>query len=57
VPDDVVHDVTRALFNPANRDALNASHPRARMIRLDTATTGLPAPLHPGAAKFYKEAH
>ncbi len=56
VPADVVAGVTRALFNPANRDALNASHPRARLIRLETALAGLPAPLHPGAAKFYKDA-
>jgi TRAP transporter TAXI family solute receptor len=56
VPDDVVYGVTRALFNPANRDALNASHPRARLIQFDTARTALPAPLHPGAARYYREA-
>jgi TRAP transporter TAXI family solute receptor len=56
VPDDVVYGVTKALFHPANRDALDASHPRARLIKLDTALVGLPAPLHPGAAKFYKDA-
>ncbi|HEX3675370.1 MAG TPA: TAXI family TRAP transporter solute-binding subunit [Rhizomicrobium sp.] len=56
VPDDVVYGVTKALFHPANRDALDASHPRARLIRLDTALVGLPAPLHPGAARFYKDA-
>jgi hypothetical protein len=26
------------------------------MIRLETATLGLPAPLHPGAARYYREA-
>lgn len=56
VPDDVVYGVTRALFNPMNRDALNASHPRARLIRADTALTNLPAPLHPGAARYYRDA-
>jgi len=56
VPDDIVYGVTRALFNPMNRDALNASHPRARLIRPDTALAGLPAPLHPGAAKYYRDA-
>jgi hypothetical protein len=56
VPDDVVYGVTRALFNPMNRDALNASHPRARLIRVETALEGLPAPLHPGAARYYKDA-
>ncbi|MGH6871512.1 MAG: TAXI family TRAP transporter solute-binding subunit [Rhizomicrobium sp.] len=56
VPDDVVYGVTRALFHPANRDALNTSHPRAKLIRLDTALDGLPAPLHPGAVRFYRDA-
>lgn len=55
-PNDEVYAVTRALFNPANRSLLDQSHPIARMIRLDTATTDLPAPLHPGALRFYREA-
>ena len=55
-PGDVVYAVTRALFNPANRALLDQSHPSARLIRLDTATADLPAPLHPGAARFYREA-
>lgn len=54
-PNDVVYSVTRALFNPANRTLLDQSHPSARLIRLDTATEELPAPLHPGAARFYRE--
>lgn len=56
VPDDVVTGVTRALFHPANRDTLDASHPRARLIRVDTALEGLPAPLHPGAVRYYRDA-
>lgn len=53
---ETVHDLTRALFNPANRSTLWGSHRSAQAIRLDTAAQGLPAPLHPGAARFYKEA-
>jgi TRAP transporter TAXI family solute receptor len=56
VPEGLVHGVLRALFAPVNRDALDAAHPRARLIRLDTAASLLPAPLHPGAARFYREA-
>ena len=55
-PDDVVYAVTRALFNPANRGLLDQSHPSAKLIRLDSATADMPAPLHPGAARFYREA-
>lgn len=54
-PDALIYGITRALFNPANRDALNASHPSAREIGLATAALMPPAPLHPGAARFYAE--
>lgn len=56
VPDAVVYGITRALFNPANRGALNASHASARQIGLATAALMPPAPLHPGAARFYADA-
>jgi TRAP transporter TAXI family solute receptor len=56
-PTDVVYGMTKALFNPANRSALDDSHPSARLIRLEDAAKNPPAPLHPGAARFYREAH
>jgi uncharacterized protein len=55
VPADIVYGVAKALFNPANRDTLDGSHRSAELIRLDSATTALPAPLHPGAVRFYRE--
>jgi hypothetical protein len=55
VPDGLVYGITRALFNPANRDALSASHPSAREIGLTTAALMPPAALHPGAVRFYAE--
>jgi TRAP transporter TAXI family solute receptor len=54
-PDPLIYGMVRALFNPANREALTASHPSAREIGLDSAATNPPAPLHPGAARFYRE--
>ena len=56
ISSDLVYGVTKALFNPANRELLDDSHPSAKLIRLQTATLSLPAPLHPGAAKFYRQA-
>jgi hypothetical protein len=47
--------MTKALFNPANREGLADSHPSAREIGLSTAALNLPAPLHPGALRFYRE--
>jgi len=55
-PKAIVYGVARALFNPANRMKLDQSHPSAKFIRLDTAASNPPAPLHPGAARFYREA-
>ena len=55
VPESLVHGLASALFDPANRDALNAGVRSAAMIRLETATQQLPAPLHPGAARFYRD--
>jgi len=54
-PDPLIYGLTRALFNPANRSTLVASHPSARGIGLDNAALNPPAPLHPGAARFYRE--
>lgn len=54
-PNAVVYGVVRALFSPANRTRLDQSHPSAKLIRLDSAASDLPAPLHPGAARFFRE--
>jgi hypothetical protein len=56
VPADVVYAVAKSLFNAANHDALAGSHRSAQAIRLDTAAANLPAPLHAGAERFYREA-
>lgn len=56
VPANAVYSVAKALFNPANRNALAGSHRSAQSIRLDTAASKLPAALHPGAEHFYREA-
>ena len=55
-PDAVIYGVTRALFNPANRPALEASHPSAHDIVLNSAASDPPAPLHRGAERYYREA-
>jgi TRAP transporter TAXI family solute receptor len=54
--DSLIYGLTRALFNPANRAGLAASHPAGRDITLDSAAKNPPAPVHPGAARFYREA-
>jgi TRAP transporter TAXI family solute receptor len=49
----LAYDVTRILFE--KQTALAAIHPEARNLSLDTATTGSPAPFHPGAVRYFTE--
>ncbi|WP_246148709.1 TAXI family TRAP transporter solute-binding subunit [Skermanella pratensis] len=56
VPEDMVYGITRALWHPNTRRLLDNGHPRGPSIQLATATKGLAAPLHPGAARYYREA-
>jgi TRAP transporter TAXI family solute receptor len=49
---EIVLGLSRALFNPANRRALDAT-PLGHAIALETALDGVALPLHPGAAQFY----
>lgn len=53
IPDKVIYDFTKAMF--ANIGDVHASHAKGKEINLKTALDGLTIPLHPGAAKFYKE--
>lgn len=51
--DDVIYNFTKAMFD--NIADVHASHAQAKTITLKNALNGLTVPLHPGAAKFYKE--
>ncbi len=51
--EDVVYEFTKALFE--NLDDLKAGHAKFNLVSVETATDGASAPIHPGAAKYYKE--
>lgn len=53
VSDDLVYQMTKTMFD--NLDTMVASHAAAKDIKLANAQNGMPIPLHPGAARFYKE--
>ena len=53
VSDDLAYAMTKAVYE--NIDTLIAAHSAAKAIKLDTALAGMPVPLHPGAAKYFKE--
>ena len=55
VPDEVVYEVVKAVFE--NFDSFKRLHPAfANLKKEEMVSDALSAPLHPGAAKYYKEA-
>ncbi len=55
-PDDLVYNITKALWSDGTRKALDAGHAKGKQITLQNAVTSAGIPFHPGAEKFYKEA-
>ncbi len=53
VDEQVVYLLTKTLFE--NPEYLKNVHKMGAFIKLENALNGLPAPLHPGAYKYYKE--
>lgn len=53
---DLVYEMTRALWSKPARGLLNAGHAQGRFIQLETALKNVLLPLHPGAARYYREA-
>ena len=51
--DQTAYEITKAMFE--NLPRLVQAHAAAKGIRLENAAKGSPVPLHPGAAKYYKE--
>ncbi len=53
VSEQAIYEFTKELY--ANIADVHAAHAMAKEIKLQTALDGLTIPLHPGAAKFFKE--
>jgi TRAP transporter TAXI family solute receptor len=53
VPDTVVYEFVKGMFE--NLDTIQASHATAKQITLNGALQGITVPVHPGAAKYFKE--
>lgn len=53
LPEEAVYQITKAIFD--NLAALQEIHKATREVTLDKALIGLGAPLHPGAARYYRE--
>lgn len=53
VSDETAYQMTKLLFE--HLDTMKAAHNAASAITLENAIKGMPIPLHPGAARYYKE--
>ena len=53
VPEDVVYKIVKNIYE--NLPFLQNIHKATYAMKLEKAINGLPAPLHPGALKYYKE--
>jgi TRAP transporter TAXI family solute receptor len=54
--DDLIYEITKALWNKNTRALLDSGHAKGKSITLETALDGVGIPLHSGAERFYKEA-
>jgi uncharacterized protein len=53
--EDLVYGITKALWHDNARKLLDNGHSKGRAITLATALDGIAVPLHPGAARYYRE--
>ncbi len=53
VPEEDVYKITKTVYE--NLPFLNAIHKATKAMSTQAAVAGLPVPLHPGAARYYKE--
>lgn len=53
--EELVYNITKALWNENTRKLLDKGHSKGAAIRQETALNGVLIPLHPGSEKFYKE--
>lgn len=54
VPEEAVYQLTKAVFD--NFDRFREGHPALQDLRREHMLTGLAAPIHPGALRYFREA-
>lgn len=53
--EELIYQITKALWNDETRKLLDVGHAKGKTITPETALAGIGVPLHPGAERFYKE--
>ncbi len=54
--EELIYNITKALWNEKSRKLLDVGHAKGKTITTDSALNGIGVPLHAGAERFYKEA-
>ena len=54
--EELIYNITKALWNKETRKLLDVGHAKGKTITTDTALNGVGVPLHAGAERFYREA-
>jgi len=52
--DELVFDITKALWSKQSEDRFKLGHPKGSDISIENAITGVSIPLHPGAKRYYE---
>jgi TRAP transporter TAXI family solute receptor len=53
--DELIYNITKALWNEKSRTLLDVGHAKGKTITVETALDGVGVPVHAGAERFYKE--
>lgn len=53
--EELIYQITKALWNEQSRKLLDVGHAKGKSITLETALDGVGVPLHPGAERYYRE--
>lgn len=53
--DDLIYEITKALWNENTRKLLDVGHAKGKTVTKETALEGIGIPLHAGAEKYYRE--
>lgn len=54
--DELIYEITKALWNDNSRRLLDVGHAKGKSVVRQTALNGIGIPLHPGAERYYREA-
>lgn len=55
LPEQLVYDICRVLWNQTTRKIIDEGHPQGRNVRLESALDGIAIPLHSGAERCYRD--